>query len=390
MTNTPLILTAQFRRRIYVALVVTLATFLLAITGVGFVCHGYDFSPPAKNLRSGAGEQNRFAERKLGEQLHSAAESASKDLVEAEGALANFTIQHFKLWPAKLERASNSHEVRNPPASLTSNPHETQPPAMLANPRWQELHDQLDKLKLRRSALLETFLPAHPAIQAIDTSIDALETRLSTVPQQVPVPTPITPGSKPIESPEVPTQTTSESPTAEDFAAQWQAEAAEYQKLAKRAERAQQQYCDTAKQETAALKSCTEVLEKPLVVANLQAPIGQANPKATILWCGIASLILGMVFGWNAKYAEAVFHSAAEVRQQLGLSVLGLLSLSPGQTPRERPVAESPWIGRLVTTSELLLVAMIACLAVTAATDRQFWHALILNPLSACSQKWWC
>jgi hypothetical protein len=131
-------------------------------------------------------------------------------------------------------------------------------------------------------------------------------------------------------------------------------------------------------------------LEKPLAVVSIQKPTGQANPKVAILWCGIASLILGMVFGWNAKYAAAVFRSAAEVRQQLGLSVLGLLSLPPGQTPRERPVAESPWIGRLVTTSELLLVAMIACLAVAAATDRQFCHALMANPLSACSQKWWC
>src|SRR4029079_18755557 len=120
--------------------------------------------------------------------------------------------------------------------------------------------------------------------------------------------------------------------------------------------RAQQQYCDAIKHETAALKLCADGLEKPVAAGNFQKPTGQANPKGAILWCGIASLILGIVFGWNAKYAEAVFHSAAEVRQQLGLSVLGLLSLSPGQTPRERLVAESPWIGRLVTTSELLLV----------------------------------
>src|SRR4029078_5760054 len=146
MTNTPLNLTAQFRRRLYVALVVALATFLLAIAGVGLVCHGYDFSPSAKNLRSGAGEQVRVAGRKLDEQLHSAVESASKDLVEAEAALANFATQHFKQWPALLERASNSHNVRNSPAVSANNSRETQPLQMMANPSWQELRNQLDKL----------------------------------------------------------------------------------------------------------------------------------------------------------------------------------------------------------------------------------------------------
>ena len=82
----------------------------------------------------------------------------------------------------------------------------------------------------------------------------------------MPAPEPIVPGSKPSEPPKVATQATPESPIAADFAAQWQAEEAEYQKLAKRAERAQKQYCDAVTQETAALKACSEVLDKPVAV----------------------------------------------------------------------------------------------------------------------------
>ncbi len=279
MTNTPLNLTAQFRRRALRCprggagdIFARHCRRGIRLPWLRFFTAGKE---PSKRSR---GASPRCG-AKLDEQLHSAVESASKDLVEAEAALANFATQHFKQWPAMLERASNSHEVRNPPAALANNPHETQPPPMMANPRWQELRDQLDKLKQRRSELLETFLPAHPAIQAINTSIDALETRLSAVPQQVPAPEPIVPGSKPSEPPKVATQAMPESPIAADFAAQWQAEEAEYQKLAKRAERAQQQYCDAVKQETAALKSCAEVLDKPVAAVNFQKPTGQANPK---------------------------------------------------------------------------------------------------------------
>jgi hypothetical protein len=408
MTHLPHKAAGQIQRRVYTAVAVGLAFFLVTITAVGIVCRGYEISTPTahaeppKNIAADTHDHSVVADRKTEDQIHSYVESASKEFVNAETALADFVTAHFKELVESAPRGgfqANSKGTQNvsssnpPPSPSTSLGHrESPPPAMVVNPQWQELHDQLKKLERRRTESLESFLPAHPAIQALNSSIKALESQLSAIPKEVIAPTKVDGGSLPIDQPPqtIAIPAPSDSPTLSDPAVQWRAAETEFKKLAERAESAQQKYREAVEKENAALKSGKSSLEVPVIVINVPKPVARANPKKSIIWCGIASLAIGIFVALNARKSEAVFHTAAEVRQRLGLTILGLLPLAAGQSPRERPVSEPRWIGRIVAASELSLVAVVAILVVAAATDRHFFHALLANPLSACSQKWWC
>lgn len=114
---------------------------------------------------------------------------------------------------------------------------------------------------------------------------------------------------------------------AGEIAERWHVAEAEFRKLSNRADSAQRKYRATVEQEKAAWKSNREIAEKPVTVI-AGPPKIRANPKSTILLCGIFSILVGFAAGSGARNSEAVFESAAEVRQQLGLTVLGLLPLA--------------------------------------------------------------
>ncbi len=409
MTQIPFNAAGRIRRQVYVAVAVALATFLLAISAVGLICHGYDMpasvapTVAAKSVAADGHDPPRAPGRKADEQLHSAVEAASTEFADAETALAKFVLVHFKeLVESKFVSAPTAKTSGDSSGSIPvytlpqpSAPQKPAPTAMTENPRWRELNDQLDNLKGRRSELLETRLPAHPAIRSLDASISALESRLSELPQQVPAPNE-QPATSIVNQP--PNRETQSAPAAAavvpqmvgEIAERWRTAEAEFRKLSNRADSAQRKYRAAVEQEKAAWKSNREITENPINVAAAPTPKVRANPKSTILLCGIFSLLVGFAAGSGARNSEAVFESAAEVRQQLGLTVLGLLPLAPSQQPRERAVSEPHWIGRIVVGSELLLTAVVAVLIVAAVTDRHFFHALLANPLAACSQKWWC
>jgi hypothetical protein len=407
MTQIPFNAASRIRRQVYVAVAVALATFLLAITAVGVVCHGYEMpasakpAVPAKPVTADEHDQSRVAGRRADEQLHSAVEAASTEFADAETALAKFVLAHFKelveskvvAAPATKSRSDSNGSIPVYSLPQPSAPQQPAPTAMIENPRWRELNDQLENLKRRRSELLETRLPAHPAIRSLDASISALESRLSELPRQVPAPneqptTAIVNQLPNRETPSAPAAAVVPKMTAE-IAERWRTAEAEFRKLSDRADSAQRKYRAAVEQEKAAWKSNREIAEKPVTVT-AGLPKVRANPKSTILLCGIFSILVGFAAGSGARNSDAVFASAAEVRQQLGLTVLGLLPLAPGQRPRERAVSEPHWIGRIVVGSELLLTAVVAVLVVAAVTDRHFFQALLANPLAACSQKWWC
>ena len=200
MTQIPFNAAGRIRHQVYVAVAVALATFLLAISAVGVACHGYEMpasatpAVPAKPVVADGRDPPRVAGPKADEQLHSAVEAASTEFADAETALAKFVLVHFKeLVESKFATATATKSRGDSNGSIPvyplPQPSATQQPAtsaLIENPRWRELSDQLDNLKRRRSEMLETRLPAHPAIRSLDASISALEDRLSELPQQVP------------------------------------------------------------------------------------------------------------------------------------------------------------------------------------------------------------
>jgi hypothetical protein len=408
MTQIPFNAAGRIRRQVYVAVAVALATFLLAISAVGVACRGYEIptsatpAVPAKPVVADEHNPSRVDGRRADEQLHSAVEAASTEFADAETALAKFVLAHFKeLVESKIASAAKTKTSGDSNGSIPvyplpqpSAPQQPAPAALVENPRWRELNDQLDNLKRRRSEMLETRLPAHPAIRALDASISALESRLGELPQQVPAPnepatTSVVNQPRNQETPSAPASAAVVPQMAGEIAERWRTAEAEFRKLSGRADSAQRKYRAAVEQEKAAWKSNREIAEKPVTVI-AGPPKVRANPKSTILLCGMFSILVGFAAGSGARNPEAVFESAADVRQQLGLTVLGLLPLAPGQQPRERAVSEPHWIGRMVVGSELLLTAIVAVLIVAAVTDRHFFHALLTNPLAACSQKWWC
>jgi hypothetical protein len=92
----------------------------------------------------------------------------------------------------------------------------------------------------------------------------------------------------------------------------------------------------------------------------------------------------------GARISEAAFRTAADVRQRLDVTVLGLLPTATHVSPREQPLREPRRVGRAVMAAELCLAAAVTFLVVTAILDRQFFHDLMANPLAACSQRFWC
>jgi hypothetical protein len=174
------------------------------------------------------------------------------------------------------------------------------------------------------------------------------------------------------------------------FAQQQQQFKLDFRRLEEKVSAAHLKYLTALAGVDAARQKRLKSLESKLAVSNLERPPGAANPTLTFLICGLLAVASGVAAARSARKPEPVFRNAAEVRQKLELTVLGILPFKSHQSPREQPFDEPRWIGRLVFASEVCLVAMVAVLIVSASADRHFFRELLANPLSACSQKWWC
>jgi hypothetical protein len=394
------------RRRIYAFLAVALAVFLLGITIVGIVCKGYalpgeaaaavDATPrvtPADAATALAAVNDEY------KSASSNAAAALKAYESANAEVVAFLNSHF----AELKDANSKGQVQNagPAIETDSKPVETQPlaePRTVMNPQWQEIHNQLELLQRRRAELLTTMLPSHPAVQAVESSIAEVEQRLKSVVKDIPAPADamvnqslppsqphsiangIDPGAKARD----------DSKRAALLAAQRETEA-RYHKLAEFANVTQEKYNQAVQRESAARRRQQEAEAANL--AALSAPPesrGSANARTTIYLCSLLAIAAGIVVSSRARVTERTFRAAAEVRQKLGLTVLGFLSWRPNESAREKPLAEPRWVRRTVLAAELVLAAAVVCIAATAFADKQFFHELLGNPLAACSQKFWC
>ena len=92
-TQIPFNAAGRIRHQVYVAVAVALATFLLAISAVRLICHGYDMpasvapTVAAKSVAADGHDPPRAPGRKADEQLHSAVEAASTEFADAETAV---------------------------------------------------------------------------------------------------------------------------------------------------------------------------------------------------------------------------------------------------------------------------------------------------------------
>jgi hypothetical protein len=121
-----------------------------------------------------------------------------------------------------------------------------------------------------------------------------------------------------------------------------------------------------------------------------QPSIDDGPLRATILWCSLLAVTIGVFVCANASVTERVFETAADLRQQLGLTVLGLLTAAPNRTPRDRPRREPNWIRHSIRSAEFCLLALAAALTVLCLSDQQFFTKLLADPVAAISQKLWC
>ena len=190
-----------------------------------------------------------------------ASTGALKAYETANAELASFTKNHLAELQA-AETANDSVTSGTDPA-LASDPqsgaYPQRPPRTVVNPRWIEVHDQFEKLLIRRAELLTTMLPSHPAVQAIDSSIADVELQLTSIVKEILAPVETLINQSPTTSqPSAPegniaaTQQFRDSPkTAVPIAAQREAKE-QYRKLSDQLDLAQQKYDDALKRENAA------------------------------------------------------------------------------------------------------------------------------------------
>jgi hypothetical protein len=117
--------------------------------------------------------------------------------------------------------------------------------------------------------------------------------------------------------------------------------------------------------------------------------LGDGPLRATILWCSLLAMIVGAFVCASATANEQVFETAADVRQNLGLTVLGLLPrLAP--VPSDQPRREPSWVKHCIRASEFCLLALALGIAVLCVSDSQFFTKFLADPVAAVGQKLWC
>lgn len=112
-----------------------------------------------------------------------AANSAAPDAAEQPGPLPPGPLPPGSL-PLGDEFSRPTPSLRFDRPDWTDLPRAT----TLANPRWSQLNNKLDSLKLRRSAMLERMTPAHPEVESIELEIADLQRKLSSTPRELPRP----------------------------------------------------------------------------------------------------------------------------------------------------------------------------------------------------------
>jgi hypothetical protein len=172
----------------------------------------------------------------------------------------------------------------------------------------------------------------------------------------------------------------------------WQKIADDYRELTARQQTEKNQCYDALNHESAAWQKKADIPAEYIATLTTQipaAPLQGADPQLAIYWSGLMALLVAALVARSAQVSEAMFQSAAQVRQRLALTVLGLLPRRMGVTARKATLGEPRWVRRTLVAAELYLAAVLALLLVFSLLDRQFFDHFLANPLAAYSQKFW-
>jgi len=285
---------------------------------------------------------------------------------------------------ARSPKQSNSDSSARAPGDRTSASSNPADRSRRTNPEWAELTQKLASLENHRSQLLIDLTPLHPAIQAIDARIDAMEQRIALLPRYLNEPdngeamADRRPESKKLgEQPLVVKKNLDdELREAETGVAALQAEI----RLAKnRLDR-------LAGQESAAL-AVPKRLEEASIGISRKAVTVEAGGLG-LPWIALLSLVAGLVCGGVAAHRAVplpdVFRSREQFEEHLAIPVL--TELEPAaDSPAARPIRLSPAMNMVRHGGEIVLITAALALFVMACVDSQFAAQLVSHPLRALS-----
>jgi hypothetical protein len=420
-------------RRLYVFVAVALAVFLLALTSVGFICHGFAVSSRSdETVSTVAGAPENVADDDaqplpLSPEMKTALMAANDQGLVAyrstqksvdqyqttQTELHDLLDQHFA---DLLHTAQSAGQPSTPaqngdltsPGAQSSEPAATPAPQMVANPKWQDLQSQINDLKARRATLAATMLPTHPTMLTLEQSLADLERQQRAVPKEIPAAGEAANSRNSATSLPSGQQLTTDSlsspgdnaaapaPSAASVFARllpgWQTTADQYHELSNRLQSEQSVCYQDLNTESAVWQRKAQIPADYIATLTVPRPSAAAmgaDPRWAITWCSLLALLAASLVARGAQVSEAVFRTAAEVRQRLAVSILGFLPQSTG-AGRVKTPGEPRWVGRTLLAAELCLLAAVAVLAAVSIIDRQFFTHLLSNPLAACSQKFWC
>ncbi len=295
--------------------------------------------------------------------------------------------------PTEPDITTNALDEQAPQFSVPS------APTSIINPRYQDLEDEIVQLRRQRTVLSEKLLPTHPEMQKIDESLSDLEERIRSVQKEIPGPVPLHPmlsSSEPnIKQPELLEPKPIAPPASAVFATllpRWQKVADDYRELTDRLQTEKSACYEALNHESATWKRKAEIPADyiaTLTTTQTTIQLRGADPKTAIYWSGLLALIAATLVARRAHVSEAVFQTAAQVRQRLAVTIIGFLPRRPEQFVRGNAGREPRWIRRLLLSAELYLAAIVLVLTVLSLADHQFFNHLLANPLAACSQKFW-
>ncbi|MCC7083743.1 MAG: hypothetical protein IT427_01905 [Pirellulales bacterium] len=365
-------------KRLYVFGAVSLAVFVILMTLTGILSDGFASADRAKALKATETwqadvEATKRAKSNLAEIEASLAAALDKYNV-AHQQFTRFLSEHF----TELARANSKAATQQPVVENSAIVEQNQESRRRtgANPAWERANQQLAELRRRRTELLTNFTESHPLVRQMEMAIRDGESQLRLLA---------------LEVSEMPQAAQPKSPAISAETEQnWQIVNEHYRTLLEQVEAAEMAYQSTLQTEQSARQSFERLTAALKAAPRQLVTAGGASPRLSIYLCGLIAIAAGVLVGRSSQAAEITFHTAAEVRQSLGVAVLGVLPGDPYIQPRERPKNEPVWVRRLVGVAELSLAAAVLVLTISAMADRQFLFDLIADPLAACSNKYWC
>ena len=244
--------------------------------------------------------------------------------------------------------------------------------ALVVNPLWTSLQQEVRDLDVQKAKLLEVYTEQHPRVAHLEAQREELAVRLAQTPQQIE-------GGATVERREQRTSPVQPSPSPDAIAKRQQqlARLAELERALADAERRVGEAVEAerfaeSKQPASSkrwlLRSFTSAEAR--LASRASAPLG---------WLGMISLLAGSVVALGVVGIRPSYESAAEARAVLGVPVVGVI---PVDEPVRRPVSVRTWAAGLVGFAEWAVIGVAVLLAVMNWRQPGFGKKLLADPVT--------